>query len=262
VQSKDYEIMHALEARFWWFAGMRHITRALLKRHISGSPRAILDVGCGTGINLLWMLQQFPPELIVGCDYSPVALGWCQETLQASGSASARVRPVLCRGDVRKLPFSDRTFDLATSLDVLDLFPPIGDDTRAMAELHRVLRPGGLALVREPAYQWLLCGHDVAFETQHRYSTGELREKMSSAGFQVIQTTYANTLLFPLAAMRRLLRMIGIANEGTDTKPWPKAFEWLNLPFTRCLAWEARWLARGLGLPCGLSAICIGRRRD
>lgn len=260
MQSKDYEIMHDLEARFWWFAGMREITRALLMRHLASPPHAILDVGCGTGINLLWMTQQFSPRLMVGCDYSPVALGWSRATLRDALPGAARTIPKLCRGDVRSLPFSDRIFDLTTSLDVLDLFPPNGDDSRGLGELHRVLRPGGLALVREPAYQWLLCGHDVAFETRHRYSTGELQKKMTAVGFQVIQTTYANTLLFPLAAARRLLRMIGIANEGTDTKPWPKALEWLNAPFIRCLSEEARWLARGLRLPYGLSAICLGRK--
>ncbi len=68
--------------------------------------------------------------------------------------------PHLARGDVRHLPFAAGSFDALTLLDVLDQFPPDGQDLLGFAELHRVLRPGGVAFARVPAYRWLLSSHD------------------------------------------------------------------------------------------------------
>jgi SAM-dependent methyltransferase len=258
MRKEDYDLMHALESDYWWFAGMREVTSALLSRYLASAPRDILDVGCGTGINLLWMTQQFRPERVVGCDYSSAALGWCQVSIKGSRSYSQTVIPRLSQGDIRQLPFTGDTFDLVTNLDVLDLFPP-PEASRAIAELHRILRPGGIAFVRAPAYQWLLSSHDELFESTHRYSTSELRRKMSQAGFRIVRTSYANTILFPLAMTVRLLRKtLGLAANKTDTQPWPPSLQWLNGPFKSCLRLEAKWLALGKTLPFGLSAICIG----
>jgi ubiquinone/menaquinone biosynthesis C-methylase UbiE len=260
MRNEDYNLMHALEADHWWFVGMREVTSALLSRWAARAPRDILDVGCGTGINLLWMAQQFRPERVTGCDFSPAALRWCCETVKSARSYSQKVIPRMCRGDARKLPFAPGSFDLVTCLDVLDLFPP-DEDRAAMAELHRVLRPDGVALVREPAYQWLISSHDYLFETRHRYTTFELRSKMTAAGFQVLRATYANTILFPAAMTQRLLRkFLRLAADKTDTQPWPRSLEWLNGIFKACLHVEALQLARGLSLPFGLSAIVVARK--
>jgi len=259
MRKEDYDDMHALESDYWWFAGMRRITFALLKRHLPGGALDFLDVGCGTGINLLQMCRDFPLRRAVGCDFSSIALAWCRDTIRNAPAHPRGTVPRLSRGDVRSLPFADASFDLVTSLDVLDVFDPNGEDEKAFAELHRVLRPGGVAFFREPAYRWLLSSHDTLFDTRHRYTTGELRRKISKAGFRIAGSTYANTLLFPLAAGQRLLRRFaGICPERTDTQPWPPHLQWLNRPFEACLALEAVMLSKGWSLPFGLSAICIG----
>jgi SAM-dependent methyltransferase len=262
MRKEDHDLMHMLESNFWWFVGMRQIKGALLSRHLSCAPQDILDVGCGTGINLLWMAQQFRPRRVIGCDYSRNALEWCRETLKAAPSYSQKVTPHLSRGDIRHLPFANNTFDLVINLDVLDTFAG-GEDEQGLAELLRVLRTSGVAFVRAPAYQWLLSSHDILFETKHRYMTSELAAKMSRVGFQIVRTTYANSFLFPVAMAERLLRKLaGWSSDKTDAQPWPRSLEWLNGPFTACLRLEAYCLARGFTLPFGLSAICIGRKPD
>ncbi len=261
MRTEDYEVMHALESNYWWFVGMREVTTVLLKKHVSGAARSILDIGCGTGINLIWMSQHHRPELIVGCDYSATALRLCRRTLCSAAGRSAPASPLLAQGDVRRLPFASASFDLVTTLDVLDSLGT-GEDAEAMAELYRLLRPGGTAFVREPAYQWLHSSHDTLFETRHRYTAVELGRMMRTAGFEIIATTYANTILFPLAMTQRLLRRwFGFAGDKTDTQPWPGWLAWLDAIFRGCLTLEARLLSAGSRLPYGLSAICIGRRR-
>jgi ubiquinone/menaquinone biosynthesis C-methylase UbiE len=69
--------------------------------------------------------------------------------------------PLLSQGNVVHLPFASERFDLVYNLDVLDVFTPSGGGAlEAMKEFYRVLRPGGLALVRVAAYRWLLSSHD------------------------------------------------------------------------------------------------------
>ncbi len=99
MQEGQYDERHALEADFWWFAGMRLITRSILPRDISGAPPRFLDVGCGTGIILLWIARTLRPGLVVGCDYASAALDYCKITLRDTGT-EAQVTRVLSQGDV------------------------------------------------------------------------------------------------------------------------------------------------------------------
>ena len=240
MQRNEYDEMHALEADFWWFAGMREVTGAVLGSHVNGRPKRFLDVGC---------------------DYAAEALGWCRETVRQAPEQGIANPTVLARGDVRRLPFASGTFDLFTILDVLDQFPPGEQVLQSFRELLRVLRPGGIGFVRSPAYRWLLSSHDYVYETKYRYDARELRAVMTAAGFEILETTYANTLLFPLAIAQRGLRILtGYQQQKTDAQPWPPALAWLNSPFRRCLEAEARWLKGGRRLPFGLSLICVARK--
>src|SRR5205814_1630673 len=75
----------------------------------------------------------------------------------------------------------------------------------ALAVLERVLRPGGLFLLRVPAHDWLRGEHDRLVHTRHRYSRGEVSRKLADAGFGVERLTWANTVLFLPAVAKRLL---------------------------------------------------------
>ncbi len=153
-------------------------------------------------------------------------------------------------------------FDLVTSFDVLPHVCGEGADERAMREMFRVLRPGGIAFVRAAAYEWMRSGHDRALGGQRRYRLGLLSERLERAGFHILRATYANTLLLPAAALRRLvLQRVGLANRGSDVKPLPPRLGWLERVLTGALRREAQLLASpGVTLRFGLSAICIARK--
>jgi SAM-dependent methyltransferase len=255
MQAEDYQYLYDLEQDFWWFAGMREITAAVLDAAcLDKTGRLILDAGCGTGGMLSWLERYTGGGKVVGIDLIPDAIKFCRE----------RAQDYLVQASVTDLPFADSTFDLITSFDVLVQLPGESRDVRAIDEMYRVLKPGGVAFVRAAAYGWMKSGHDEALGTQHRYSLHELKGKMSRAGFTVLRASYANSLLLPAAAVRRLLlKRIGLADSGSDVKPLPRGFGWLNRALATALKGEALLLKRTkINLPAGLSIICLAKKSE
>ena len=254
MQEEDYAYLYELEESFWWFAGMREVTAALLDPLCpeGEGARAALDAGCGTGDMLTRLGRYAPAESVVGIDVSRTALDFCRERGHAR----------LAQASATHLPFAGESFDLVTSFDVLVQIPGDGADELAVREMFRVLRPGGVAFVRVAAYRWMKSGHDAALGTQRRYTLGELNTKIERAGFRVLRSTYANSFLLPVAALRRLLlKRLGLADAGSDVKPLPPSLRWLNGLLTGVLRSEARLLKGArTNLPFGLSAICVAQK--
>jgi ubiquinone/menaquinone biosynthesis C-methylase UbiE len=252
MQPADHAYLYELEDSFWWFAGMREITAALLDSVIPfPADRAILDAGCGTGGMMSWLARYAGNGRVAGIDLSPAALGFCR----LAGHRN------VAQASVTSLPFPDSTFDLVTSFDVLVQLAGAGSDDLALREIWRVLKPEGITFVRAAAYEWMKSSHDTALDTQHRYSLAELVGKVKHAGFDVLRTTHANTLLMPAAIFQRqVLKRIGLAS-GSDVKPLPAPLRWLNPVLTATLRTEARWLTRPQArLSFGLSAICVAQK--
>jgi ubiquinone/menaquinone biosynthesis C-methylase UbiE len=252
MQPADHAYLYQLEDSFWWFAGMREITAALLDPiGPSTTDRAILDAGCGTGGMMSWLAKYAGRGSVTGIDLSPAALDFCR----LGGHKT------VAQASVTSLPFPDSTFDLVTSFDVLVQLAGADSDDLALSEIRRVLKPGGITFVRVAAYEWMKSSHDAALNTQHRYSLAELVEKMKHAGFEVLRATHANSLLMPLAIFQRqVLKRIGLAS-GSDVKPLPSLLRWLNPVLTAALRAEARLLTRPQAkLSFGLSAICVARK--
>lgn len=247
VTPEEYRFLYELESSLWWFVGMREITAALLGRlPIPKSPR-VLDAGCGTGHMLGWLRNYCGASDVVGLDTSPEALRFCWQ----------RKERLLVRGSVEQLPFWDGVFDLVLSLDVLGLF----DLERArvgFGELARVLCKGGILFVRVPAFQWLYSYHDRATSNVHRYNARELARCVSDSGLSLVRVTYANTLLFPLAVVRRWSHQPDERQPRSDVRPLPKALRWANPLLARLLALEAAWLRHvRWRLPFGVSVIGV-----
>src|SRR5215467_928489 len=190
MRDDEYRRIFDSEERFWWYEGMRAITASFLDGRLSSNPEPrLLDVGCGTGYSIAWLRKHLPASKAFGIDSSPKAAElWRLRQIDTAGLASAD-----------RLPFGDTEFDLVTCFDViyqLDERPA----REAFREMHRVLKPGGLVFIREPAYEWMRGSHDLVIGTRHRYRLKELRRTLDDCGFKLVRSTYANTLLFPLAA--------------------------------------------------------------
>lgn len=241
MDREQYEIMYRVEQTHWWYRGMRKNTQALLRRFLTpGRCYEVLDAGCGTG-GTTQDLDEF--GRVTGVDFSTEALGF----------AASRGLRGLVRGSVEQLPFPNACFDIVTSFDVI-YHRAVEDERVALAEFRRVLRPGGYALIRNPAFDWLRGAHDVVIHTQRRFTVGQLSRRMRDVGFQIAYASYANSLLFPLALAKRALDRY-LPASPTDLSVPPKP---VNALFEAALTLEAP-IAHRYGLPIGLSTVVLGR---
>jgi SAM-dependent methyltransferase len=242
VDAEQYRIMFEVEQTHWWYRGIRRTAEALLRRYLApGRSYDLLDAGCGTGGTTVF-LQRF--GTVTGVDFSAHALGF----------ARTRGLTRLVRGSVAQLPFPDQRFDALTCFDVL-YHRGVADVVEGLSEFRRVLRPGGIALIREPAFDWLRGSHDVGIHTARRLTVGNLILGMRSAGFEVLAGTYANTVLLPLAVAKRSAeRWLNMEFPPDLTVPTAP----VNATFEAVLTLESLVAGRA-SLPIGLSAFALGR---
>jgi SAM-dependent methyltransferase len=242
----DKDLMQAtldVDERHWWYRGRRQVIRAELDALPLPPDAQVLDAGCGSGRTM----QELE-------DYGTVQGIELDE--DAAELARSRGHGQVTVGRLEQLPWPDRTFDLITSLDVIEHTP---DDRATLAELLRVCRPGGWLLVTVPAYQALWSEHDEANHHYRRYSRAMLRNAAAGAGWTVTRmTSFNSVLLAPAAAVRLARRRFPAHNGAADDLTIPPG--WLNDLLERPLRMEAGWLGHGHGLRLGLSLLAVMRR--
>lgn len=238
------------EVGHFWFRGLRFFATPLLRRATAGlSDAQLLDCGCGTGANVE-LLSRF---------------GWaCGFDLTASGlrAGQALGRTRVARATVAAMPFPSNAFDVVTSFDVLYSLEA-SVERAAVAEMHRVLKPGGHLIVNVAAMESLRGNHSVLSREVRRYSRDSLRRLLVGGGFAIERITYTNASLFlPMLALRTLQRSRGLgaddAAANVDREITVPAVP-VNALLTGVLWLESAWL-RIASNPFGSSLLCLARK--
>ena len=99
---------------------------------------------------------------------------------------------VIRAGD--QVPLPDGSLAYVTALDVLEHVP---DDAAVVRGFHRLLQPGGLAVVTVPAGMALWSDWDVALHHFRRYNRGQLRALFPADKWEIVHANYTNVLAYP-----------------------------------------------------------------
>jgi SAM-dependent methyltransferase len=235
------------EDRHFWFRGFRAFVTPLIQRALDNLPHPrILDCGCGTGANLD-LLGRFGRAF--GFDLSIVGL--------ALGKAAGRTQ--LVQATVAAAPFQSDVFDLVTSFDVLYALEPAAEHA-AVAELFRLTRPGGYALINVAAMNVLRGDHSVLSREVRRYERSGLERLVVAAGFTVVRLTYTNfTLFLPLVGLRIFQRWRGLAPESEAGREISLPPALVNEILSGLLRLESFWI-RWFDCPFGSSLVCLARK--
>jgi ubiquinone/menaquinone biosynthesis C-methylase UbiE len=156
----------------------------MLLQAVEPADRRILDIGCGTCAFAARVLDRFPKSHVCGIDLSEGMLQRCRKRRLA-----AEGRLHLVQADSERLPFKDDVFDAVTCAHSFHHYP---HQERAIAEMHRVLRPGGKLLIidgdRDRTWGHLLFEVlVVSIEGPVRHRTSrEFRDLYQEAGFASI----------------------------------------------------------------------------
>jgi SAM-dependent methyltransferase len=247
MEKDEYRKHFELEDSYWWFIGRRLVMAEVLKPlQYSDSRLKILDIGCGTGINLVF-LGDYGEAF--GCDLFPEAIDFSRR----------RGLKSLARARIQQLPYPDETFDLVTTLDVIS-HKGVPSETEALREAARVLKKGGYLLILDSAFYFLHGRHDLACHIMKRYVRKTLDRLCRAAGLEPVRRGYFNFFLFPAVAAFRLLQKIQKPKSTHYISNLRPINPGLNSILKIIMRVEAR-LTRSLNLPYGSTVFCLARKK-
>ena len=167
-----------------------------------GSGDRVLDMGCGGGRHAFALYRRGAHVIALDRDEAELKdVAGMFAAMAAAGEVPVGATATALRGDAYALPFGDASFDRVVAAEVLEHLP---DDGRAMAELFRVVRPGGLVAVTVPRWGpelvcWALSSayHEVPGGHVRIYRGGELRRRLAAAGLDAVGGHHTHALHAP-----------------------------------------------------------------
>jgi 2-polyprenyl-3-methyl-5-hydroxy-6-metoxy-1,4-benzoquinol methylase len=237
-----YDRMAEHDSTHWWYRARREVLANVIARRVALPPEArILEIGCGTGHNLS-MLARFGTVDAIEIDEHSRTIA----TQRLGRAVGASPLP-----ELTGVP--PKQYDMIALLDVLE---HVEQDCAALRAIAERLRDGGTIFLTVPQFPWMWSGHDVANHHHRRYTKTTLASVIAEAGLKLDLLQSFNSLLFPLAAVDRILaRMTG--REGSDDALPPAP---VNHVFETIFGLE-RYLVGRVPMPPGVSLIALASAR-
>jgi SAM-dependent methyltransferase len=231
-------IAHIEETSFW-FNHRNAVIAAAASRF--APPGLLFDIGGGNGY------------VSVGLRQAGFACAVIEPGPVGAGNAARRGFAVV------QAPFQDLQVpsDSIPAAGLFDVLEHIPDEEAMLANLLRVLKPGGRIYIAVPAYQALWSGEDDHAGHFRRYTLQELEAKLSHAGFIPEYGTYFfRPLILPIFVLRALPYRLGMRGANNAAKDHGRPPRW----FSDLLETEHRHIASGGRLRFGASCLAVARK--
>ena len=216
------------------------------------TPQLIVDIGCSSGVLLRDLRRERPGAALLGVDVVPSGLQVAHQLVPDVP---------LIRASALALPLADGSVDAIASLNVLE---HLAEDVGALAEMRRVLRPGGRAAVVVPAGPGLYDFYDRHLQHERRYARRELSRKAVAAGLRVRLDTHLGSGLYPAfwfvkKRNRRIQRSLDRERERELVAGQIEGTKDSRVGRALCTL-ERRALAHGIRPPFGIRSLVVLER--
>ncbi len=224
-------------------ASRDHAVRQL-KQYMRSAAPVILEVGCSSGFLLESMRREIPGALVIGSDY-------VRGPLEALSKRLAGVP--LVQFDLVHCPLPDNCVDAVVLLNVLE---HIENDVQAVHHLHRILKPGGVAVIEVPAGPHLYDVYDKVLMHFRRYTLRGLKQLVGEAGLSVESASSLGAFLYPAfwwtkkrnrryldAPPEKQKEVVASAIRKTGRS---RLMEWV----VGLETWVGRWVSYPVGIRC------------
>lgn len=249
MDAAEYANIAALEREHWYYSGKRRLVRDWIGRARPPAPGdLLLDCGAGTGL--------FAEEMAASCRV--MVLDDHEEALRLLRTRFKPEQILSLAGD--RVPLPDGSLEYVTALDVLEHVP---DDAAVVRGFHRLLKPGGLAVVTVPAGMALWSDWDVALHHFRRYDRAQLRALFPREHWEIVHVNYTNVLVYPAVWAVRKWRVWRRGAVGTAPGTVARSEDRIPpRPLNALLRAQFVWLARcRIPFPFGVSLLLVARRR-
>jgi 2-polyprenyl-3-methyl-5-hydroxy-6-metoxy-1,4-benzoquinol methylase len=206
------------EKDHWWIKSRFRIIDKAISEFNPERPLAILEAGCGTGINLYYLRKRYGARItkLLGVD------------------REYRDAPLHAECIQKELPEEKEKFDLVLIMDVLE---HTEEPVAFLKNLRSRLLPEGKILVTTPAFPWLWSRHDELLGHKRRYTLRSLKEELSSAGYCRTNIFYAFGIIFPLFLAVRFFAKLFPGSVKKTITPHPAL---ANRLLYKISSWEIR----------------------
>ncbi|MDO8638525.1 MAG: class I SAM-dependent methyltransferase [Candidatus Daviesbacteria bacterium] len=237
----EYQNIFRNEESHFFYISTHNLVLNFIKKYSPKKNLKILDAGCGTGL-LVKKMAKFGS--VYGVDMSSEAIKFCKK----------RDLRNIKKTSINKLPFKKNSFDIITCIDVL--YHKQVDDIKALKEINRVLKPNGVLILKNPAFEFLKGHHDLIVYTNKRYHYKQIVALLKQSGFNIERVTYAFIFLFPIVLIKRILEPF-MKNYSSDIDRVPTSLNKLLIILQNI---EAKILDF-INLPFGVSIYVVARKK-
>lgn len=241
-----FEQLAGLEAGNFWFQSRNALILLLLRKH-SPTLESFLEIGCGTGFVLSGIASAFPYATLTGAEIYSAGLEYAAHRVPGAQ---------FMQMDARNIPF-ELHFDALGAFDVLE---HIEEDTIALGQMFAALKPGGILVLTVPQHPRLWSSQDERACHVRRYTAMELKQKVASAGFEVVDSGSFVALLLPVMWLSRRFGKTG-KESHQDPMAELRIGRIANLILSAIMSVELLLTRAGIRFAAGGSLFLVAKKR-
>jgi ubiquinone/menaquinone biosynthesis C-methylase UbiE len=228
----------------------RNWAASALRRHLRDPGAVILEVGCSSGFMVRRLHEEWPAATVMGSDF-------VREPLEKLAGSHPAIP--LMQFDLVQCPLPPASIDAAVLLNVLE---HIRDDQGAMAQIARILKPGGVAILEVPAGPHLYDPYDEYLQHERRYTASTFRRLIETAGLRAVEQSHLGFSVYPaFAHVKRKNQAQGASSPEAKRQVVESSIRTTKSGvLLRCALRLEASIGRWVSYPFGIRCVAVARK--